>query len=200
MESIKMKILVFNIKGGCAKSSLSYGLLQIMKDFQIITNDKGNGYNLVLPKEMYYLIPDNEEIPTFSDNDNLIYDFGGYPDKRLKNFILKNKTMPIIIPFQPELLSFQNAISTYNELKDLNNDNIIFVIARAKKNDYDVFKKQMEKLGIKKGLLEIKESKMFQNMWNKNESIKDIENNSLLKHTYKEVLSQLNKLKDEVLK
>ena len=58
----------------------------------------------------------------------------------------------------------------------------------------------MEKLGIKKGLLEIKESKMFQNMWNKNESIKDIKNNSLLNHTYKEVLSQLNKLKDEVLK
>lgn len=195
-----MKILVYNTKGGSSKSSISYSMFQMMKDYQIITNDKGNGYNLVLPKEMYYLIPDNEEIPTFSEKDNLIYDFGGYPDKRLKSFIQNNKSMIIIIPFQPELLSFQSAISTYNEIKDLNNNNIIFVISRTKKNDYDIFKKQMEKMGISKSLLELKESKLFQNMWNKKESINEIEKNNLMKHTYKEVLKQLDNLKDEVLK
>ena len=128
------------------------------------------------------------------------YDMGGYPDPRLKTFIKKNPSMIILIPFLPDLLSFQSALKTYNEIKELGNENIIFVISRTKKGDYDLFSNQMKEMGINKAVLELKESKLFQNMWNKKESIKKVKDNKLLNYSYKEVLNQLETLKKEVLK
>lgn len=195
-----MRILTFSIKGGVSKSSISYSLFQMLDNFQVITNDKGNGYNIVIPDDMYYLIPDGAEIPIFDDKNNIIYDMGGYPDPRLKQFIEKNPSMIILIPFLPDLLSFQSALKTYNEIKGLGNENIIFIISRTKKGDYELFSNQIKEMGINKAVLELKESKLFQNMWNKKESIKQVRENKLLKHSYKEVLNQLEILKEEVMK
>ena len=58
----------------------------------------------------------------------------------------------------------------------------------------------MKEMGITKAVLELKESKLFQNMWNKKESIEKVKNNKLLNYSYKEVLNQLETLKNEVLK
>lgn len=189
-----MKILVWTPKGGTGKSSIASALLQSLNDFQIITNDKMNPYNLILDDKQYYLLPDNMEIPTFEEQEaNLIYDFGGFGDSRITDFIRKAKDLIILIPFTPDVVSFQSAIAIYNEIEHLNN-NIFFVINRAKKGDYDIFKAQMEKLKINKGLFEIKESKLFSNIFNKQQSIKEIKADSLLSYSYKPVLKQIDDL------
>lgn len=193
-----MKVLIYTGKGGCGKSSISSVLNQIIPDSQIITNDVNNPYNLILKKEDYYLLSPSMEIPTFNDKQvNMIYDMGGFIDQRIKDFIIKAKDLLILIPFNPDIVSFQSAVSIFNEIKELS-QNIIFVINRAKKGDYDLFKEQMGKMKINKGLLEVKESKMFQNIFNKQETLEDIRNNKLLNHSYKPVLKQIDNLVKEL--
>ena len=195
-----MKILIWTPKGGTGKTSIASALLQQMNDYQIITNDKMNPYNLILAKEQYYLLPDDRDIPLFNDDDvNLIYDFGGFGDQRIPDFIKKSKDLIVLIPFTPDVVSFQSAISIYNEIQDLNN-NIFFIINRAKKGDYDIFKRQLEKMNIKKALLEIKESKLFSNIFNKQQNISDIKQDKLLAYSYKQVLEQINGVIKEIKK
>lgn len=190
-----MKILIVSMKGGTGKSSLAVSLQELLQ-YQIITNDKGHPYNLILKEEQYFLLPDNMEIPSY---DNMIYDFGGFSDTRLFKFIEKNQDMIIIIPFNPDVVSFQSAIRTFNEIKNINN-NIIFVLNRAKAKDYEIFLEQMKKMNINKALLEFKESKLFQNIFNKKQKINDVKENKLLKHSYKQVFEQMDNLIEELKK
>lgn len=194
-----MKILIWTPKGGTGKTSIATALLQQIGNYQIITNDKMNPYNLILSKEQYYLLPDDRNIPVFKEDVNLIYDFGGFGDQRIPDLIQQSKDLIVLIPFTPDIVSFQSAISIFNEIKDLNN-NIFFVLNRAKKGDYDTFKKQMDKMKINKTLLEIKESKLFGNMFNKQQSVSDVKQNKLLSYSYKQVLGQINDLIKELKK
>ncbi len=194
-----MKILIWTPKGGTGKTSIATALLQQIGNYQIITNDKMNPYNLILSKEQYYLLPDDRNIPVFKEDVNLIYDFGGFGDQRIPELIQQSKDLIVLIPFTPDIVSFQSAISIFNEIKDLNN-NIFFVLNRAKKGDYDTFKKQMDKMKINKTLLEIKESKLFGNMFNKQQSVSDVKQNKLLSYSYKQVLGQINDLIKELKK
>lgn len=191
-----MRLAVWSPKGGVGKSSISTALQQLISDCQIITNDKMNPYGLVFEKELYYLIQEGAEIPIFDESSNLIYDFGGYGDKRIIKFIQETQ-IKIIIPFNPDLISFQSAISIYNEIKSID-DNIIFILNRAKKGDIDIFSEQMKKLKINKPLYELKESKFFSNLFNKNQKIKEIKSDSLLSYSYKTVLEQLEKILKEI--
>lgn len=194
-----MKILIWTPKGGTGKTSIATALLQQIGNYQIITNDKMNPYNLILSKEQYYLLPDDRNIPVFKEDVNLIYDFGGFGDQRIPDLIQQSKDLIVLIPFTPDIVSFQSAISIFNEIKDLNN-NIFFVLNRAKKGDYDTFKKQIDKMKINKTLLEIKESKLFANIFNKQQSVNDIKQNKLLSYSYKQVLGQINDLIKELKK
>ena len=194
-----MKILIWTPKGGTGKTSIATALLQQIGNYQIITNDKMNPYNLILSKEQYYLLPDDRNIPVFKEDVNLIYDFGGFGDQRIPELIQQSKDLIVLIPFTPDIVIFQSAISIFNEIKDLNN-NIFFVLNRAKKGDYDTFKKQMDKMKINKTLLEIKESKLFGNMFNKQQSVSDVKQNKLLSYSYKQVLGQINDLIKELKK
>jgi len=194
-----MKVLIYSAKGGVGKSSIAVILNQIIADSQIITNDINNPYNLILKKDDYYLLPATMEIPAFNDEQvKMIYDMGGFIDQRIKDFIIKAKDLLIVIPFNPDVVSFQTAIKLYNDIKGLGNENIMFVINKAKKGDYDVFKKEMDKLGIKKALLELKESKLFQNIFNRKEKLEDIKQNKLMSYSYSEVLKQIEELKDNI--
>lgn len=195
-----MKIVVWSGKGGVGKSSITSALLQILPNYQVITNDKLHPYNFILSQDKFFLVPSDKEIPYFED-ENLIYDFGGFGDERIKRFIQKGNDLIILIPFNSDIVSYQSAISVFQEIKKYtNNENIFFVLNRSKKGDYEVFKEQMEKQGINKGLLEIKESKLFQNIFNKREKIEDIKNDKLLKHSYRAVLEQMNNLVEEIMK
>lgn len=194
------KIMIYSPKGGVGKSSLSLILLQQMKEAQIITNDKMNPYSLVLDKKLYYLLDDNKDIPSFNDYDgSLLFDFGGYADQRIPDFIQRTKDLIILIPFNPDIVSFQSAIRIFNEIKSYN-QNVFFVLNKSKKGDYELFSNQMKKMNINKALLEVKESKLFNNLFNKGETIKDIQKNKLLSHSYKNVLNQVNELYKELKK
>ena len=194
-EKPKVKVLCWTAKGGVGKSSIALALSQVL-DLQIVTNDKMNAYNLVLKPEQYYLVPDGQEIPYFED-ESLIYDFGGFGDSRILDFIKKDKELVILIPFNPDLASWQAALAVYAEIKAYNS-NIFFVLNRAKKGDGDVFKQQMKKQKINKPLFELPESKLFQNLFNKGAKISDVKSSKLLSYTYKRVLDQLNELIKEL--
>jgi hypothetical protein len=53
---------------------------------------------------------------------------------------------------------------------------------------------------INKALLEIKESKLFANMFNKQQSVNEVKQNKLLSYSYKQVLGQINDLIKELKK
>lgn len=158
-----------------------------------------NPYELILSDEDYYLLNDDDEIPIFKEkNVNLIYDWGGFADGRLTDFLKSSsKDLIVMIPFTPDIVSYQSALSVFNEIKEYN-DNIIFVLNRAGKGDIEIFEKDMKKRRINKALFEIKESKLFKNIFNKKEDLKKVENNTLLKYSYKKALEQIETLKKGV--
>lgn len=194
------KIMIYSPKGGVGKTSLSIILQQIMKDSQIITNDQMNPYSMVLDKKMYHLVEDDQEIPSFNDYDgSLIFDFAGMIDDRIPSFVRNTKDLLILIPFNPDVVSFQSALRLFNEIKEYN-ENIIFVLNKSKKGDYEIFSNQMKKMKINKSLLEVKESKLFNNIFNKGQTIDGVNNDKLLSHSYKNVLKQVNELCKELKK
>ena len=81
-------VLVFNKKGGVGKSSIAITIAAHLK-YNLVTNDAANGirdvYSNLLAKNSIELIElsANQKELSFPDDKGLVFDFGGFIDKRL---------------------------------------------------------------------------------------------------------------------
>ncbi|MDK2063345.1 ParA family protein [Aliarcobacter butzleri] len=121
-----MSITFFTIKGGVGKTTLSVQVAQML-GYDYITNDGHSAVVDLLDEDRALLVSESEkEIPFFK---NVVYDFGGFKDLRIKN-IIENSDVVVI----PTLMSRNDIKATIATLEEVSliNKNIVIVLNRSK--------------------------------------------------------------------
>ncbi|MFA9373387.1 MAG: hypothetical protein ACERKK_04445 [Poseidonibacter sp.] len=151
-----MSIVVYSIKGGVGKTTLSVQIAQML-DYTYVTNDSHSSAHNLMPEEKGFLVSteEYEEIPF---DDNIVYDFGGFKDPRI-NIIIK-QSEKIIIPTLTSIVDVQATIATLKDIYEINK-NIIIVINRTKNNNKAIELKEYLLEEINKSYKDIKATILF---------------------------------------
>ena len=193
-----MSIVVYSIKGGVGKTTLSVQISQML-DYTYVTNDSHSSAHNLMPEEKGFLvsIEEYEEIPY---DENIVYDFGGFKDHRINDII--KKANKIVIPTLTSIVDVQGTIATLKDVA-LINKNIIIVINRTKNNNKAVELKEylLEEINksykdIKAIILFVRESSVLE------DSLFDCEyietkagTNRFKRHIYRNAIEDMNELK-----
>lgn len=183
-----MKITIFNLKGGQGKTSLSLALA-LSSGYLIVTNDAYSPIDKVLPKGcVKHLLP-NEELPEVPNNVDLIYDFGGYPDRRVIQAV-KSSDWLIVPVIYDSPLEMQTTIKTISELEQYT-DNIIIVVNKSQKDSLSITTEVLNKY-FSYPIFEVKQTTAFSKMVMHKKSIEELcKDNVLLAYHYKNPLKQI---------
>jgi len=183
-----MWISVYNFKGGEGKSKISINLALTMK-FAIVTNDVYSPIDDIFSEDKFLKMHPNEEMPDFSLNDNIIFDFGGYPDQRTIKALRKSKV--VIVPITNEEDNIQVGIHTIDEIQKYNT-NIIIIANKTEKGDFESIKSDLEKI-YKYPILEIKKSTAVKRL-KYGQSIKEMSKKGLWSFHYSKISEQFDDL------
>ena len=125
-----MSFVVYSIKGGVGKTTLSVQISQML-EHTYVTNDSHSSAHNLMPEEKGFLvsIEEYEEIPY---DDNVVYDFGGFKDTRINDII--KQANKIVIPTLTSIVDVQATLATLKDIIEINK-NIILVVNRAKNNN-----------------------------------------------------------------
>ena len=125
-----MSIVVYSIKGGVGKTTLSVKISQML-DYTYVTNDSHSSAHNLMPEEKGFLVSreEYEEIPY---DDRVVYDFGGFKDTRINDIIKKSNK--VIIPTLTSIVDVQATLATLKDVIEVNK-NIIIVVNRTKNNN-----------------------------------------------------------------
>jgi cellulose biosynthesis protein BcsQ len=122
-------ISFFSSKGGQGKTTLAVNFALYTNAF-FYTNDFRNGtetiYNKFFTENRFKIIEENSENIELNYKDNVVFDFGGYIDKKIP-FILKESDLciiPLMYQSNIDLKSFSIVINSISEI----NRNIFVVI------------------------------------------------------------------------
>jgi MinD-like ATPase involved in chromosome partitioning or flagellar assembly len=125
-----MSYVVYSIKGGVGKTTLSVQISQML-DFTYVTNDSHSSAHNLMPEEKGFLVS-KEEYKEIPFDENVVYDFGGFKDERIKDILTKvNK---VVIPTLTSIVDVQATLATLKDVINVNK-NIIIVINRTKNNN-----------------------------------------------------------------
>lgn len=186
-----MKIIVYNIKGGQGKTDIALNLALTL-DYGLITNEPLSPVEMVLEEGNYLKLEQGESIQEIPDDYNLIFDFGGYLDKRAVHALKLSDY--VIVPVVNE---FKDIHTTVNFIQDIEeyNKNIIIVANKTLKGDYEEVKEIMGEHYPDYPVLEIKKSRAMPNILKDKISIQEMVNQGgLKKFNYSAINKQFNNL------
>lgn len=189
-----MKIAVFNLKGGQGKSSIALNLALSLK-FDVISNDKITKLEKILPEDNFMKIEKDQDFPDIIENLNVIYDLGGWIDNRAIKPIREADL--VIIPMINTEMNNEVSINSINQVKQFN-DNIMLIVNRSKKNDFEYMKDDVIKTYFPNDdfpIFEIMDTTAFEQMLKRKMPIQEIvEVEPLLKYNYRKVNKQFNEI------
>lgn len=125
-----MSIVVYSIKGGVGKTTLSVQISQML-DYTYVTNDSHSSAHNLMPEEKGFLVS-SEEYEEIPYDDRVVYDFGGFKDTRINDIIKKSNK--VIIPTLTSIVDVQATLATLKDVIEVNK-NIIIVVNRTKNNN-----------------------------------------------------------------
>lgn len=189
------KILIWTIKGGCGKTSISAELI-LRLNYPAVTNEKGSMLTHIVHKDRLKILKDGEKIPNLDVG--VIFDFGGYIDDRIKDAAKQSNF--ILIPTLPEASDIQGCINTIQAIKEFNK-NIIIIANKTKGNGcLETVKSTVKNIG-EYPVFELKESRSLPNIYLEKKSIGQMmKDKPLLKHAYKKINSQFDSLLEHLFK
>ena len=125
-----MSFVVYSIKGGVGKTTLSVQISQMFKH-TYVTNDSHSSAHNLMPEEKGFLVS-SEEYDEIPYDHNVVYDFGGFKDTRINDII--KQANKIVIPTLTSIVDVQATMATLKDVVEINK-NIILVVNRAKNNN-----------------------------------------------------------------
>ena len=128
-----MSIVVYSIKGGLGKTTLSVQISQML-DYTYVTNDSHSSAHNLMPEEKGFLVS-SEEYEEIPYDDRVVYDFGGFKDTRINDIIKKSNK--VIIPTLTSIVDVQATLATLKDVIEINK-NIIIVVNRTKNNNKSI--------------------------------------------------------------
>ena len=190
-----MKIMIYNIKGGQGKTDISLNLALTL-DFNMVTNEPLSPIELILEEGTFIKLERDELLPDLPDEYDIIYDFGGYLDKRAIK-ALKISDF-VIVPVVNEFKDLHTTVNFIQEIEPYNK-NIIIVANKTGKGDYENIKEAMEINYPQHPVLEIKKSRAMPNILKEGMSIRAmVEKGGLWGFNYRVINEQFNKLIEEL--
>jgi len=176
-----MKIGVYSTKGGVGKSSIAFSIATDL-GYNLYTNDMVD-YLRKYKKAKFYTI--------LRDNDNTVYDFGGFRDKKADNFVEENLET-IIVPILNDVNSVTRALEAGRKFK---HKKVIFVInAVETKKDIEQVKMVLNHYFENPEILHLRKTNLFKSAMEKGISPKEFAEKSFHKHVYKNILTEYDKL------
>ena len=151
-----MSFVVYSIKGGVGKTTLSVQISQ-MFDYTYVTNDSHSSADNLMPEEKGFLVS-SEEYDEIPFDENIVYDFGGFKDTRINNII--KQANKIIIPTLTSIVDVQATMATLKDVAQINK-NIIIAINRTKNNNKAIELKEYLAEEIKKSFQDLDISIIF---------------------------------------
>jgi len=169
-----MKIVVYSFKGGQGKTSISINLANEL-DCSIITNDIYSPLEDIFEKSDFLKLALDQDVPSKEQlkNADIIFDFGGYLDKRVRPALEMSDF--VIIPIAHfGKLTLKTFISTIEEVRKLNNKIlIVFNKLEYKEEDIDKVKNFIcKKYGYP--IFEIRKSAVMEKIVEERGAVKDI--------------------------
>jgi cellulose biosynthesis protein BcsQ len=151
-----LSFVVYSIKGGVGKTTLSVQISQ-MFDYTYVTNDSHSSAHNLMPEEKGFLVS-SEEYDEIPFDENIVYDFGGFKDTRINNII--KQANKIIIPTLTSIVDVQATMATLKDVAQINK-NIIIAINRTKNNNKAIELKEYLAEEIKKSFQDLDISIIF---------------------------------------
>ena len=162
----------FSLKGGVGKTSLasaiSLELSFINQPVPVITNDPISPLEDLLGSENAMIIQQDQDLPnSFSNDEDVIIDLGGFVDQRSIP-VLENAKL-IVIPTLGSFLSLVGLVGTIQEVERFNK-NIVVVINRVDKKEEQSVRTFIKEKGDYP-IFSVKSSKCFENMHYQKKSV-----------------------------
>ena len=193
-----MSYVVYSIKGGVGKTTLSVQVSQML-DYTYVTNDSHSSAHNLMPEEKGFLVSteDYNEIPF---DENVVYDFGGFKDSRINDII--KQANKIIIPTLTSIVDVQATIATLKDVSEINK-NIIIVINRTKNNNKAIELKEYLEEEINKSykninfnILFVRDSSVLEDSLFDCEAIENkAGTNRFKRHIYRNAIEDMNNIK-----
>lgn len=194
-----MSLVVYSIKGGVGKTTLSVQISQML-DYTYVTNDSHSSAHNLMPDEKGFLVS-SEEYEEIPFDNNIVYDFGGFKDPRINDIIKQSKK--IIIPTLTSIVDVQATLATLKDVVQINK-NVILIVNRTKNNNKAIELKEYILEEIKKSykdinidILFVRESSVLE------DSLFDCEyvetkagNNRFKRHIYRNAIEDMIKLRE----
>lgn len=173
-----MTIAIWNKKGGVGKSSIAFNLAKDLKEiYFLFTNDDSTIEDIYPDKSKIFTT--QEELPLIEE-ENIIYDLGGFIDDNVLN-VLKFVDL-IIIPTNGDINSLKRTTSLITELKEDYGISDKVIVLGNNISDEEDFK------SIFPNELIIPQSKLIQKTVKTGESINEHCVSKFRKHIYRNLL------------